>query len=68
VTPPRPQDAGRDIALILCIHRGAYRHTAMALAQLTGHPLALVLSELDGLKAEGKVRQYGATWSWVHVQ
>jgi hypothetical protein len=40
----------------------------MALAQLTGHPLALVLSELDGLKAEGKVRQYGATWSWVHVQ
>jgi hypothetical protein len=65
---PRPQDAQRDIENILSRHRGVYRHTAWALACLTGYPESLVRDELESLKAAGKVRQDGFTWSWVHVR
>ena len=67
-TPPRPEDARHDIERILSVHRGVYRHTASALAGITGHSVALVRDELEGLEKAGKVRRHGSGWTWIHVQ
>jgi hypothetical protein len=68
MTAPKPEDARRDIEAVLSVHRGVYRHTAGALSEITGHPPALVADELASLLREGKVRQYGHAFAWVHVR